>query len=212
MINLLIFLSVDFSHQRKGFAREARAIVALLKGTEVVFSYKESLRSRAVRRGRLSRFGFVCNCEMCALPDSRSNALDTKIKKSNEAAAYLERFCGRIPTDPEQDIIRAVELLDIYMSVIIEERLFTEYTQFNIPLRVLAVFGKPALFEQLAQAVLRLFRRHLAPGHELADEETLRSFADMKLLDIIGISPDHPLHAHLETTASTIISKIESLP
>jgi hypothetical protein len=216
---LLTCFFLGFSLERENFARVVRAMIPLPKGTEVLWPYKPSLCSRAVRRESLKRFGFVCNCELCALPSNLSKALDTKIKLANEAAAYLDHFC--IPkltgTVPEADIVRAVELLDAYMSTIIGERLYFQYTQFNLSLRVLAVFGKPALVERVGRAILRLYRRHLGDRDGLVEvfsswlDATLRIMADMRPYVYLGYIPDDSFNARLEKTVSTIISSIESL-
>jgi hypothetical protein len=200
-----------------------RAIVPLPKGTEVLFSYKECLRDRATRRDSYRNLAFVCNCEMCALPDDLSNALDIKIKKANDAADYLERFFKPQFPVTEPNIIRAVELLDIYMSIVIGERLFSDYTQFFFPLKIFGFLGGPVLLKQIGQAIVRLYRRHLGEDGVTGGtasvqiftsclERLLRGCADMKLLDFMDTFPDHPLSAQLEKTASNIISALESLP
>jgi hypothetical protein len=196
-----------------------RAIVPLPKGTEVLFSYKECLSDRATRRDSYRNFAFVCNCELCALPDDLSNALDIKIKKANDAADYLERFFECPKTAP--NTIRAVQLLDIYMSTIIRERLFFDYTRFFIPLKIFGFLGNPVLLKQIGQATVRLFRRHLGEdgvSGGMASVQSLTScleqllhIANMKLRDFMVIFPHHPLSAQLEKTASNIISALESL-
>jgi hypothetical protein len=127
---VLIFFSFVFSSPRKRCAEEVRAIVPLPKGSEVFFPYKTSLSSRAERRESLKNYGFVCNCELCALPIRLSIALDKKIKLAKDAQSYLIRFCER----QEHDAIRALQLLDIYMSVTIREGLFFDYSLFFVPL------------------------------------------------------------------------------
>jgi hypothetical protein len=198
-----------------------RTIVPLAKGTEVLFSYPYGLRERAERRRHISEaYTFDCNCELCALPDDASNALDTKIKLANEASEYLDRFFAR----KEPDAIRAVQSLDTFMSIMIQERLLVHYPNFFYALRLLAVFGNSTLLQQVGQAILHLFRRHLGTGYNGGNagvrsvssylDEALRDIADSKkheyFISIGTRSVDAQLE--LEKAVSSIISNLQSLP
>jgi hypothetical protein len=228
-----IFLFGFFLVKRKSCAEEVRAIVPLPKGTEVLFPYQVALRDRAGRRASLKSYGFVCNCELCALPDDLSNALDTKINLANNASDYLGRFFER----QERDAIRALQFLDIFMSGIIRERLFFQfldifmsgiirerlffdYTHFFAALRLFHILGNPILLQQVGKAILGVLQRHLGTGvYDGAAAETLALYLDeSKRLDTTGskqnylsANGDHTLNAQLEKTASSIISNIQNL-
>jgi hypothetical protein len=220
-LNPDLLLNLRFSGQSKTFAQEVRAIVPLAKGTEVLFTYQFSLLERAERRQYTSKaFRFECNCELCALPDDLSNALDTKIKLAKEASEYLDRFLGR----KEPDAIRAVHSLDTFMSTVIRERLLVHYPDFFYALRLLAVFGNPTLLQRVGHAILRLFRRYLGTSYSggNAGVESVSWFFDKALRDISD-SKKHryfiSIGAHgadaqreLEKTVSSIISNLQSLP
>jgi hypothetical protein len=152
---------------------------------------------------------------MCGLPDDLSNALDKKIKLAKDAEGYLNRFCER----QEHDAIRAIQLVAIFMSITIRERLFFDYTQFYFPLNLLCFFGKATLLVEVWKAVLQLYRRHL--GHKAAEVKILSSYLEHALgtinLDktkeayLASIGADR-LDTRLEETARSIISDIQNIP
>jgi hypothetical protein len=200
-----------------------RAIVPLAKGTEVLFTYQFSLLERAERRQYTAKaFKFECNCELCALPDDVSNALDTKIKLANEASEYLDRFLHR----QEPDAIRAVQSLDTFMSTIIRERLLVCYSDFFYPLRLLAVFGNPTLLRRVGHSILRLFRRYLGTGYSGGNagvesvswllDEALRDIADSEKHEYFFSIGTRGVDAQreLEKAVSSIVStgNLQSLP
>jgi hypothetical protein len=215
------FLLFGFSHQSKTFAQEVRAIVLLPKGTEVLFPYNPALDVRAERRERLAkRYGFVCQCELCALPDDLSNALDVKIKQANDAYAYVDRYLHH----KENGRVRVLKLLDTFVAFTIRERLYFNYTDFFLPVKIFAFLQEPELLQQVGNAVLRIFRRHLGSGNSIdgnASVKSLSSFIEsaqpgiaefrrMEALFNVGIDP------HLDTqrkkTAASVLSNLQSLP
>jgi hypothetical protein len=211
-----LFVSFRFlSNQSETCAEEVRAIVPLPKGTEVFFPYQPSLEDRAGRREGLERYGFVCNCEMCGLPDDLSDALDKKIKLAKDAQDYLIRFCEQ----QEHDAIRAIQHVAIFMSITIRERLFFDYTQFYLPLNLLCFFGKTTLLEDVCKAVHQLYQRHL--GHKAAEVKILSSYLENALGNIslhktkeayLASVGAHRLITRLEETARSIISDIQNIP
>jgi hypothetical protein len=174
----------------------------------VLFTYLSDLLDRAGRRESLvNKHRFVCNCELCALPDDLSNAFDTKIKLANEASDRLDRFYfkGQVPA-AERDIIRVVHSLDTFMSIIIWQRLFFDYQQLFWPLRIFQAFARPTLLQRVAQAIIRVLRRYLGTGSSKgAGVEFVTSFLKDEIDSFL-------LEAQLEKTASTIISNLQSLP
>jgi hypothetical protein len=214
---IVFFLSLVKS---KSFAYEVRAIVPLPKGTEVLYTYQPDLLNRAERQEViLKNFGFVCNCELCALPDDLSGALDVKINLANYATEEFDCFFESEPD--EQESIRALRLLDNYMSIVIQERLFFDYPKLYLPIPLFAVFGNATLLRQVGQAIIRVLRRHLGTGVcggnagvEFAApyfEMALRH-ADSSLHALLAADRAHPLNAQLRKTAASIISNLESLP
>jgi hypothetical protein len=207
------------SRKSKTFAREMRATVPLAKGTEVLYCFSQSLLDRAGRRDMVKNYGFVCNCELCALPDDLSIALDNKIRQAREAADYLKLFCGREQMN-ERNMLRAVELLDIYTSIIIRERLFFAYSQFLLPVKVVAILGTQAQLQKVGHAVLQIFRRHLGTcGFGDSDAsvsvDALSSWLESTFISFekhTFLCADSPLHVQMEQTASRIISDLESIP
>jgi hypothetical protein len=210
------FFPPGFSRQSKTFAQEVRAIVPLPKGTEVFYSYNLGLLDRAGRRKSLDRYQFVCNCELCALPDDFSNALDSKINQSFDTALYLSRFYKGEEDDP----FRAIQTTAFLMSTIIRERLFFTYAHFFIPLQLFTVMGRPDLLQEVGKAVFRLFRRHLGSngvgdGNASVEEVSLYIEDALSRFTPEAFSPtnrDRRLEALLEKTASNIVSDIQSLP
>jgi hypothetical protein len=166
---------------------------------------------RAARRASLECYGFVCNCELCALPNDRSKALDTKIKKANDAARYLDRFSKK----EECNAIRAAQLLDVFMTTIIGERLFL-YEHFANTLSLFAQFRKPNLLQQVGKAILHVLNHHLGAGDSNAVVFSLclgmfTQLAQPKPEDNFPANK-HRLDAELEKTASSIVFNLQSLP
>jgi hypothetical protein len=195
-----------------------RAIVPLPKGTEVLFPYRASLRSRAQRQESLKDYGFLCNCEICALPDRLSNALDTKIKLVNDASEYMDRLV----TGADLDMFRLVKLVDIHMSIIIRERLFFDYTLFFLPIRLLHILIEKPLLRRVGKAIQQVFQRHLGTGVHMAAgveqlsfhvETALNDTGSRELRDFIASNKAVwlPIHAQIEKMASNIISNLQSL-
>jgi hypothetical protein len=192
--------------------------VSLPKGTEVLSSYNLNMAGRAARRESLKCYGFECNCELCALPDDLSNALDVKIKLANDAAAYLYRFYELEEDDP----YRAVQLLDVFMSITIRERLVFKYNQFFLPLKIFGLLAKPRLVQQVGDAILRVFYRHLGDtglGDGNASVEnmtaTLERVRDQLVIpqsESLASMGLHDLDAQLEKAASSIVSYLKSVP
>jgi hypothetical protein len=226
VLDLLLkcFFLLHFSGQSKTFAQEIRAIVPLAKGTEVLFAYQLRLRKRAERREFLWKaYKFHCNCELCALPDDLSNALDTKIELASNAAEYLDRFYAR----KEHDAIHAVLSLDIFMSIMIRERLSAYYPDFYRPLQLLGLFGNKNLLQQVGQAIIRVFHRYLGTGYSVSSgatagvesvslfvDEALRHISDPNIhgyfVSIEAYGEDAQLE--FEKVISSIISDLQSLP
>jgi hypothetical protein len=211
-----------FFRRRKSCAEEVRAIVPLAKDTEVHYPYKPSLRDRAERRQLLlEKYGFMCYCELCSLPDDLSNALDNKIKLVNVAADNLDRLYE----DPESMVrgdtmIRALQFLDIRMSITIRERLFFDYRQFVQPLYFLLVYKRPDLLQRVGNAILGVFRRHLGTGiKNNTGVEHLSTHIEWALLILAhsdakdyAAATSPAIEDRLERTASSIISALQSLP
>jgi hypothetical protein len=205
-----------------------RAIVPLAKGTEVLFSYMPHLHDRAARRESLDSYGFVCNCELCALPDHLSNALDTKIKKARIARRHVKRFYNSVFKEgkdwyEERDAIHALRHFDIYMSTIIRERLFYHYDPFDLPIEFFHIFGKKAVLQRVGQAVLNVLHRHLGTGvcgdgmgvdsvSWLLEQLQLHMVDSKKYFIYMESKRSHILDAQIENTASSIISCLQSLP
>jgi hypothetical protein len=162
----------------------------------------------------------VCNCELCALPDDLSDALDTKIESVNKAAKYLDRFC----LGQERDGVHAIQLLDMLMTTIIKERLFFDYSRFFLPLQLFTFFGNVTLLQQVGQATLSVLRRYLGTGISAAGgdagieyvssyiKQSLRHIADSTTHAYRSVNTAHALNAQLKKTASNIISNLQSLP
>jgi hypothetical protein len=192
-----------------------RAIVPLSKGTEILFPYQPSLEDRAERRKSLERYGFVCNCEMCGLPDDLSDALDKKIKLLKDADDYLSRLY--LYQQKEHDAIRALQNLEIYMSITIRERLLFSYGPFMRPLHFFFYFGRATLFEEVGKAVHQLYQRHLGK----AEVGPLALYLDNALHNIV---PNPEIEGHLASLgagrfddrlkemARSIISEIQNIP
>jgi hypothetical protein len=229
-----------FFGKSKTFAQEVRAAVPLPKGTEVHITYKEGIYGdRAARRQVLEKeCGFVCKCELCSLPDVLSSALDMKINLVNEADAFMynlmdgprkedwgtfRRISG--PRPKERDVMRATQLLDLRMTIAIQERLFAhDYSQFSVPIKLLTFFGQPTLVERVGQATLRVLRRHLGTsisggdtgvkqmsGYIQLAASAADAVAQAKPDAYLSAGPDHPVNVQLEKTASSIISNLQSL-
>jgi hypothetical protein len=174
----------------------------------------------------------VCNCELCTLPDSLSNTLDAKIKTATEARDYVTDFLKRQLelqvnvsryVGYERDAFRAAQLLDIYMSIIIHERLFFDYSPFYLSLKFFSRVGQKLLLEQVGEAVLCLFRRHLGTGeHQRVGVKHASVFLEEALSSIgrdsirtlgnqlASIGSDS-LDAQLQSTAANIIFNLQSL-
>jgi hypothetical protein len=195
-----------------------RAIVSLSKGTEILFPYQPSLEDRAERRKSLERYGFVCNCEICGLPNDLSDALDEKIKLVKDAVLYW----NRLYKGQEIDVIRAVQLVEIFMSITIRERLFFNYALFVHPLNLLRAFGKPALLEEVCKALRQLYQRHLGNGvHRGAGVKTVSLYLEESLRHVDGHQTNeaylafvrgHRLDTRLEAMARSVISYIQNIP
>jgi hypothetical protein len=198
-----------------------RAIVPLSKGTEVLFNYHPALDDRAKRRERLSKYNaFVCQCELCALPDDLSNALDVKIKQANDAYSYVNRFFD----GEEDDAIRALRLLDTFVSFTIRERLYFKYSSLFLPVKIFTRMKEPDVLRQVGDAILRVFHRHLGSGSSVDGissvghmssilEIYVRSLVQIK--EVQGLpaqEKDCRLDAQLRRTAESIISSLQSIP
>jgi hypothetical protein len=193
-----------------------RAIVPLPKGTELFYSYNLGLLDRAGRRKSLEhRHEFVCHCELCALPDDLSNALDAKINQAFDTALYLSRFYKG-----EGDPFRAIQTTAFLMSTIIRERLFFTYAHFFIPLQLFTAMGRPDLLQEVGKTIFRLFRRHLGSngvGDGNASVEEVSLYIEDALSRFTPeafsrTNRDRRLEALLEKAASDIVSDIQSLP
>jgi hypothetical protein len=192
----------------------------------VLFTYKQELLDRAGRRESLSKIhGFLCNCELCALPDDRSNALDTKIRMADEADADLHYFLDAPQRGRHlQDMIRAIQTLDKFMTTIIQERLFFDYNKFFLAVKLFAFFGNRTLLQQVGEAVLSVLRRHLGTGISVSGgdvgveyvtlylEHSLRHVADSTAHANLSATSAYAFDALLKKTASNIISNLQSLP
>jgi hypothetical protein len=192
-----------------------RAIVPLEKDTEVLFSYRPSLRDRAGRRQSLEeQYGFVCSCELCALPDDHSNAFDAKIKLAKNASNQLERLFEDLRSRVKEDMIRAAQFLEIYLSITIRERLFVDYRLLVLPLTFFLDIGRPTLLQRVGNAVLGVFQRHLGTGvKNNTGVQSVSMFIKSALLDCSSAATTDPLlEARLEKAASSIISALQSLP
>jgi hypothetical protein len=160
-------------------------------------------------------YGFVCNCELCALPDDLSNALDKKFKLAHDANVYMTRFWKR----EEHNAIRALQLFDIYMSIIIRERLFFEYEHLVNVRGVFQRLGNSTLLQETGKALLGLLERHLGTGvyrgagvetFSLCLEQAARNIAEST--EDVAIKRNRRLDAQLQKTASNVISYLQSLP
>jgi hypothetical protein len=231
-ISYWIAFSSFLFDKSKTFAQEVRAIVPLSKGTEVHLTYKEGhLSDREGRQQLLAKeCGFVCKCELYSLPDVLSSALDMKINLVNEADALMYNLMDgprredwgtfrRIsePRPKERDVMRATQLLDLRMTIAIQERLFAvDYSQFTVPIKLLTFFGKPALVQRVGQATLRVCCCH--QGTEIGVEQmsgyiqnALGAANTIARVKPDAYLPDHPINVQLEKTASSIISNLQSL-
>jgi hypothetical protein len=199
-----------------------RAIVPLPKGTEVLFNYNPTLIDRAKRREQLAkRYGFVCQCELCALPDDLSNALDVKIKQAKDAYSYVDRFFD----GEEDDAIRALRLLDTYVSFTIREGLYFNYSTLFLPVKIFVRMKDPDVLRRVGNAIHRLFHRHVGSGSSGNGnasvaymssilESSVRGLDQIKEVEALlpAEEKDRRLDAQLRQTAESIISSLQSLP
>jgi hypothetical protein len=148
-------------HDSKTCALELRASVALPKGAELLRAYGDNQEVRQDRREMLYFYGFVCHCEMCALPIELSLLHDTKIREARDKFRYLMRFLS----GGETDIVRALQTLEDYMFVIVEERLFI-HLDLILSLRVFASIHDFESFRMVGAKLLLIVERSFgSDGH-----------------------------------------------
>ncbi|KAI4519111.1 hypothetical protein K525DRAFT_226858, partial [Schizophyllum commune Loenen D] len=100
------FNSVYSWREREG-ALVVHALKPIAKGEELLTTYFDTKRARDDRRAHLKeRYGFECNCSVCALPEAKSNALDRQL--ADMAHDYARLAEGKITG---LEAIRTVRLL-----------------------------------------------------------------------------------------------------
>jgi hypothetical protein len=148
--------------RRENFAYELRAVAPIAKGSEIFFSYLRLMRVRDERRGLLNKYGFICHCEMCALPDRLSDALDAKINLVKDASTF--EFLREILSGPNEDNIRrGLSTLETIVAISTEERLLDTQTLMT-PFAFLFLFRRLKLVGKVGQVLLSVFRRYCGPG------------------------------------------------
>jgi hypothetical protein len=101
--------------------------------------------------------GFLCQCELCALPDHISDTLDVKLKVIDEAAWFI---VDRKECKDEEDSLRALQHLEDVTSSLSEPRI-ASYIDFILPLHLLAYLGREDRFLKVLEAMIPAYERCL---------------------------------------------------
>jgi hypothetical protein len=194
---------------------ELRAEVPIPKGSEIFFSYQPSIHIRARRREQLKCYGFDCHCEMCALPDPLSDALDAKINMANDALEFVFKFLyGK-----EDDMCRCLSSLETLISITSEEGLLDEQTLL-MPVIFILVFGRIEPLREVGQVVLSVFQRYWAPtslvikylSGVLDNPQASPIWNHIKVPWISQSEADSDeFDARLQTMASNVVSSLRQL-
>jgi hypothetical protein len=205
---------------RMRYALEVRAIVPLAKGTEVFGSYTSKLGfgSRANRRKALEeKGGFVCQCEICTLPDDLSDALDTKITDAMKAGRYINQMFNGTHSDYDGGV-RCIETL---MTTITEERIFNP-NDLMMPILFFAFFHLRILLAEVGQVLVPVLERYWGTDKGIGEHpaNTLRRYLEDPLTIPAWASGElyratnlgREFYARLGQVASNIITSLKSLP
>jgi hypothetical protein len=103
-----------------------RALVPIAKGSEIFINACDYyiFDSRPARRKNIAReYDFVCQCEVCTLPDHLSDARDAKLWLAGDASDFIWGVLkGRTLLRTEADVRRGLKGLQAFFSFIMQER------------------------------------------------------------------------------------------
>jgi hypothetical protein len=193
---------------------ELRAVHPLAKGAEAFISYINPLSVRSSRQEQLrSRYGFECQCEMCALPDDLSRSLDVKMKSAIKALIFLDRIRNR----QENNFLLGARLLEILIDIVTQERIF-DSSIFLQTVTFFALFGRLDLLEDVGLVLLPILKRYFGTG-EFTVKVVSRYLEDPSTTpywegwDLDGSEAWlSRFHDYLRKVALNIISCLKNLP
>jgi hypothetical protein len=139
-------------------------------------TYKPVFSVRATRRQSLVNYGFVCQCEVCGLPDHVSDARDAKFKLADDAANFiLEIVTGKKLLRGKTDARRALQCIQTYFSFITQERTFYP-DDLMLPITFFAFLGLADPLRQVGEVLHPILTRYCGPGDAFSLAESLSRY------------------------------------